>query len=247
MGGAGLLHGLCTLQSESSRREPFVEFEDYTRYTANSFGSDSTSRPLRAPRPATLGLQISLSAAVIAVAVMLILRRFTLRFLTCTVLLVGALGALPSLFLPDRVPGTFAFFKLRLAGDLEDARIVELRRNLEPQRVLETLPEGFMEELQLAPGRVIQSVELTTLPRFPGTTELLCKVHFEDGLENRQRQALASLTNAWFSHQVLAEAAEQGMTFSKGVSVNPASFGGIWPKWKAEWEEGLRPTAQDQP
>lgn len=143
------------------------------------------------------------------------------------------------MLLPDAAAGTLAVFKLGFPGSLEERRVANLRRNLDLQRASTTLPPEFFEELQLPPGRGIRSVALTRRT-IQDSTQLQCTLQFEDGLDERQRQALSSLMNAWFSHQVLGETADQGMTFHKSSTVYPATFGGIWEKWKAKWEGALQ-------
>lgn len=105
------------------------------------------------------------------------------------------------------------------------------------------LSNGMLEELGLPRGRGLQSVDLIGIGEHREgvvvSTELTCWMRFEDHLELHQREALASLMDAWFRRLLLAEARQQGMTFMDGNQAAPQDFGDIWPKWRHEWKRGL--------
>lgn len=172
----------------------------------------------------TLSQRIIAGAGLLALGLMWMARRFSLRWLIAAVFITGILGAIP-FQLPER-PGATAHFTVRLPAAIDVKGLAEIREKLEPENVLPTLPARF--RAMLNPAATAGIIKLDVVPwDGHGTLELstqtksgvTCLMEIRGEITAAERDALISLYD-WYTQYVILGAAEsRGILSAKNAVV----------------------------
>lgn len=169
-----------------------------------------------------------------SMGILLAVRRYSLRALTLAVFLIAALGAAP---LIRGGLGANIKIDLTLKNPLDSQQIVSLREAMQPKVGLGTLPEELGDELGIAPGSGLDSVEISDLPGPPYL--VICKLNFLPNLNSRQRATLADFYISYFKLLVTERAQAKSNVLKPGdfPRYDHQERASIWPRWKDAWKD----------
>jgi hypothetical protein len=186
----------------------------------------------------TLSQRIIAGTGLLALGLMWMARRFSLRWLMAAVFITGVLGAVP-FQVPDR-PGAVAVISVRLPAPIDAKGLAEIHAKLAPENVLPTLPAGFRAMMNPAATAGIIKLEvepwtgqpLLELPT-PTKSGVTCRVEMNGEITPDERNAIISLYD-WYTQYVVLRAAE-----SRGILPEKSTVATLtsepFSTFKKEW------------
>ncbi|GMV79750.1 MAG: hypothetical protein AMXMBFR7_09340 [Planctomycetota bacterium] len=204
-------------------------------------GSGSASRvSILAGTPAwQWSLLLAGTATLMGLGLGLALRRYSLRLMLAAVLIVGLLGALPPLLLPD-TQGRRVRLVVGYAQPLWPGQEKALRAKLDPVVAMATWPAGMREQLDVS-DQAIRKMEIKPASKhdiqdpplglIQGTA---CEFELAPELTDAQCRTLVEFYGWYMQRLGRKFALENGQ---KQVGGGSFSMGGNWDRWKNDWLE----------
>ncbi|MBE7465708.1 MAG: hypothetical protein HS116_19720 [Planctomycetes bacterium] len=209
-------------------------------------GSGSASRvSCLAGTPAwQWSLLLAGTATLMGLGLGLALRRYSLRLLLAAVLIVGLLGALPPLLLPD-TQGRRVRLVVGYAQPLWPGQEKALRAKLDPVAAMATWPVGMREHLEVT-DQIVRNLEIKPAykhdihdPPIGLIQGTACEFELALDLTDAQCRTLVEFYGWYIQRLGRKFALENGQ---QQVSGGSFSLGGDWDRWKEEWlEHNLEP------
>jgi hypothetical protein len=202
------------------------------QYSSNGFSTSHSSWSGIPISRMALSIWMQAGALLVVGAILMLVRRFGLRWLMAAVLVVGLTGAIPFAFI-DGEPHLTQVISVNTPNPLNKSDTRRLQSCLEPQNALKTLPQALLDEIKLKPGEAVMRVKAT---RESDGYEVRLKIEYQDSLDDRQRATLEEFYQVYATTLAL-ELGDPLNTISRNqVSPVTSSTDSVWPQYESEWK-----------
>jgi hypothetical protein len=207
---------------------------NYTyQYSANSLATSYRSWSGVPISRMAMSIWMQVGALFLAGSVLMLARRFGLRWLMTAVLLVGVVGALPFMLIKGE-PHLTQSIRIIAPVRLQQSDLQQLQTQFDPKVAMNTVPQAMLDELQLKPGEGVSRVDLELNHH---GREIVFNVEYSDTLSPHQRATLEDFYRVYAATIVFKQNNPNTALPSSGLGDLPYSSSGDsnWSLYADKW------------